>query len=86
MKKPQIKRWALSPHSVKRMEERNISLAEISEIIEHPDVLMRQGPKWLLAKYFQHRSDNMIAAVLLEREEKNLWLVITVMIQFEKRP
>jgi hypothetical protein len=82
---PKIKKWVLSPHAVLRMEERHISLAEISSLISNPDLTLPQGPKWIFAKALPGRSDNLIAAVLLERQESALWVVVTVMVRFEKR-
>ena len=67
------------------MEERNIKLEEIALLISTPDIVLPQGPKWILAKSFPDRRDNLVAAVLLERQEKDLWIVITVMVRFEKR-
>jgi hypothetical protein len=67
------------------MEERHLSLAEISQLISDPDLTLPQGPKWIFAKALPNRSDNLVAAVLLERQEKALWVVVTVMVRFEKR-
>jgi hypothetical protein len=85
MKAPKITKWVLTPHAVARMEERSILLSELTEIISSPDFVVTQGPKWILAKKFNSRTDNLIAAVLLERQEKNLWLVITVMVRFDQK-
>jgi len=65
------------------MEERHISLAKISLLIADPDLRIAQGPKWIFAKALPDRSDNLVAAVLLERQEKSLWVVVTVMARFE---
>lgn len=83
--RPEISKWVLSPHAVLRMEERGITLAELTELIEHPDARISQGPKWIFAKAFRGRSDNKIAAVLLERRERNLWVVVTVMVRFAEK-
>ncbi|HLQ78512.1 MAG TPA: DUF4258 domain-containing protein [Terriglobia bacterium] len=80
---PKITKWVLSPHAVSRMEERHISLAKISLLIADPDLRIAQGPKWIFAKALPDRSDNLVAAVLLERQEKSLWVVVTVMARFE---
>ena len=85
VKKPVIKNWVLSPHAVKRMEERKISLAELQTVLSQPDLIIPQGPKWIFAKRLPARRDNLIAAVLLQKKEKDLWLVISVLIRFEKR-
>ncbi|MBI3534755.1 MAG: DUF4258 domain-containing protein [Deltaproteobacteria bacterium] len=80
-----IKKWLLLPHAVQRMEERRISLEEVNQIISEPDSINFQGPKIILSKYFKIRNDNLIAAVLIEKKEKDLWPVITVMVHFEER-
>ena len=67
------------------MMERLITTEELTQILDKPDVSVEQGSKWILAKEFPNRNDNLIAAVVVEREDKNLWVVITVMVQFEKR-
>jgi len=87
VKKPVIKNWVLSPPppAVKRMEERKISLAELQTVLSQPDLIIPQGPKWIFAKRLLPRRDNLIAAVLLQKKEKDLWLVISVLIRFEKR-
>ena len=85
VKKPVIKNWVLSPHAVKRMEERKISLAELQTVLSQPDLIIPQGPKWIFAKRLLPRRDNLIAAVLLQKKEKDLWLVISVLIRFEKK-
>jgi hypothetical protein len=80
-----IKKWALTPHAVERLEERKISLKELKSILKSPDEILPQGPKFILIKTFQHRDDNCVAVVVIEKEGKNLWLVITVLINFQKR-
>ncbi len=85
-RKPKIEKWVFSPHAVLRMEERGISITEIETILTHPDFITEQGPKWVFAKKFEYRSDNNIAAVIIEKtKEKNLWVVITVMVKFQKK-
>jgi len=83
--KPKIEKWVLSPHAVSRMVERKITTAEIEETIRKPDWALQQGPKWILAKHFPERSDNLLAAVVLQKEEANLWIVLTLMVHFEVR-
>lgn len=85
MTKPVVKKWVLSPHAVKRMTERQISVDEVQLLIESPDFVIAQGPKWVFAKSFFEREDNLIAAVLLEKKDKELWIVITVMINFQEK-
>ena len=74
--------WVLSPHALKRVQERRISADELAEVIQSPDITVPQGPKWIFAKAISGRSDNKIAAVLLEKKEQGLWVVLTVMVQF----
>ncbi len=67
------------------MAERKITVAQIENTIRNPDWAQQQGPKWILAKHFKDRRDNLLAAVVLEKEDKNLWIVLTIMVQFEIR-
>lgn len=83
--KPKIEKWVLSPHAAFRMAERKIAALEIEEIIRNPDWALPQGPKWILAKHFKHRKDNFLAAVILQKEEASLWIVLTIMVHFEVR-
>jgi hypothetical protein len=83
MRPPKIEKWVLTPHAVERMEERHITLAEVREILSDPEECMSQGPKWILAKSFRGRTDNLIAAVALERKDRNLWVNVTLMVRFE---
>ncbi len=85
MKPPKINRWVLSSHALTRIEERHVTAAELAKMIENPDITIEQGPKWIFAKHFSHRKDNCIAAVLLEREDENLWVIVTVMVHFQKK-
>ncbi|MGK5083344.1 DUF4258 domain-containing protein [Bdellovibrionota bacterium FG-1] len=85
MEGPKISRWVLSLHALERIQERKISAADLAEVIESPDLELPQGPKWILGKTFKHRDDNLVAAVLLERKEQELWVVLTVMVHFEKK-
>ncbi len=68
MSKPVIKKWVFSPHPAAHMIERSVTVEAIQQLIEAPDFVIAQGPKWLLAKKFNSRHDNLIAAVLLERK------------------
>ena len=79
-----IKTFVLSPHSADRMRERNISSTELREVLDHPDSVIEQGPKWIFAKSIEGRSDNKIAAVVIEKKE-GLWVVITILVRFEVR-
>ncbi len=80
-----IKKWALTPHAVERIEERKISLKELESILKNPDEIIPQGSKFILMKLFVHRNDNCLAVVVVEKEGRDLWLVITVLINFQKR-
>jgi hypothetical protein len=83
-KKVKIKQWFLSPHAAERLQEREISIEELSLILSDPDQITEQGPKYIFSKNFEYRKDNMLAAVVLEKRE-GLWLVITIMINFAKK-
>ncbi len=84
MDKPEIKNWVFTPHAVQRTIERNVSIIDVQEILEQPDLVKAQGAKFILAKKITGRSDNMIACVVLERQENDLWIVITVMHNFKE--
>ena len=85
MDKLEIKNWVLTPHAVQRLEERKVSITEIDNILKNPDLIKAQGPKYILAKKVSGRTDNMIACVVLERKTDDLWVVITIMHNFEER-
>jgi hypothetical protein len=85
MKAPKITQWVLTPHALKRIQERKISAEELAQLIADPDVEISQGPKWIFGKSFPKRNDNLVAAVLLERKEQGLWVVLTVMVHFEEK-
>jgi len=80
-----IKKWVLTPHAVERIIERRISLIDLEILINKPDQIINQGPKFILVKKFPGRNDNNIAAVVLEKKGDDLWLVITIMINFQKK-
>ena len=67
------------------MAERKVTVVEIEKTIRDPDWSAQQGPKWILAKHFEERKDNLLAALVLEKEETNLWVVLTVLVHFEVR-
>lgn len=83
--KLKIKKWALTPHAVERIEERKITLKELESILKDPDDVIAQGPKFILIKTFIHRNDNCVGVVVIEKEGNGLWLVITVLVNFQKR-
>jgi hypothetical protein len=80
------KKWALTPHAAERVIERKISIDDLEAVINSPEDEIFQGPKLILTKTFKQRSDNKIAAVVLEKKGENLWLVLTVMVNFQKKP
>lgn len=80
-----IKRWVLTPHSVERILNRKISIEEMESLIKNPDQIIAQGPKFILSKRFTKRKDNNVAAVVIERKGEDLWVVITVMVNFQKK-
>jgi hypothetical protein len=82
---PSISKWVCTPHALQRITERKISSIELDDVIKHPDLSIPQGPKWILAKSIKHRNDNKIAAVLIEKRGHELWVVLTVMVNFEKK-
>jgi hypothetical protein len=82
---PKVKKWVCSPHALQRILERKITVEELNAVIQSPDTILSQGPKWIYARTIEGRNDNKIAAVLLERKENGLWVVLTVMVNFEKR-
>jgi hypothetical protein len=49
-KTPKIEFWVLSPHAMARMNERRVTLVELSEIIESPDFRIPQGSNGFLEK------------------------------------
>lgn len=72
-----------SSHSVDRMVQRNISTKEVEIIISEPDGKIKQSQdKYIFYKKLKGRKDNLIAAVTVTRS-KNVFEVITVMINFE---
>jgi hypothetical protein len=72
-------------HAAKRMMERNMPVEVVRDLIQEPDFVVAQGPKWVFAKSFPNRPDNSVAAVLVERKEKDLWVVLTVMINYSHK-
>lgn len=80
-----IKKWVLTPHAAEKIIERGISVQELDAVVKNPDTIIDQGPKLILTKRFQSRKDNNVAAVLLEKKDKDLWVVITVMVNFQKK-
>ncbi len=83
-KQIKITKWVLTPHAAERLLERKISIAELETLLTSPGEIVQQGPKYLLVAHFPKRSDNKLAAVVLEKKG-DLWLVITILINFEIR-
>jgi len=78
-----IKKWALTPHAAQRVFERKISLQGLAALMNSPEEIISQGSKVILTKTFSNRRDNKIAAVVVEKQGDDLWLVITVMVNFQ---
>jgi len=78
-----IKKWALTPHAAERLLERKITIYQLSLLLHDPEKIIHQGPKFILIRHFPNRKDNKLAAVVLEKHGENLWLVITLLINFE---
>ena len=83
--RPKIGKWVLSPHATTRMIERHITTTELDHILHLPDWVIPQGPKWILAKHFKAREDNLIAAVVLQKGGAELWIVLTILVHFERK-
>lgn len=83
--KLKINRWVLTPHAVDKILDRKISMQELEQLMLNPDQVIEQGPKYILVKKFLKRKDNNIAAVILEKKGKDLWVVITVMVNFQAK-
>jgi hypothetical protein len=80
-----IKSWVLTPHAVERVLARKISMEELGSLIQEPDQIIPQGPKFILVRRFPRRKDNNVAAILIEKKGEGLWVVITVMVNFQKK-
>ncbi len=83
--KVKIEKWVLTPHAVERILDRKISMQELEQLMTNFDEIIAQGPKYLLIKRFRDRKDNNIAAVIIEKKGEDLWVVITVMVNFQKK-
>jgi len=70
-------------HAVSRMFERGISPEEVESILLKPDGKIEQSQdKAILYKSIRGRKDNNIAIVVV-KDEKSFFTVVTVMINFE---
>lgn len=76
----------LHPHAVERMQERNLTVAEVTAVVESPDGTIRQTKdKKILFKRLKSRADNLIAAVVVEYFADSTLEIVTVMVNFEVR-
>ena len=72
-----------SSHAVERMIQRNITTNDVALLITDPDGTIKQSrDKIIFYRRIKHRKDNLIAAVTVVRK-KNIYEVITVMVNFE---
>ena len=72
-------------HAVERMVERKIYPLQVREMLTKPDDKIRQSrDKWIYYKKFEKRTDNDLAAVVVEVTAQRID-VITVMVNFEAR-
>ena len=71
-----------SPHAVDRMIQRQISTAEVEDVLAKPDGLIKQSQdKLIVYKKVNARTDNSLAVVAVEQDGN--FEVITVMVNFE---
>ena len=71
-----------SPHAVDRMIQRQISTAEVEDVLAKPDGLIKQSQdKLIVYKKVNTRTDNSLAIVAVEQNGN--FEVITVMVNFE---
>lgn len=77
-----IEQWVLSHHAKTRQIERKISDKEVERLLMSFDVCLRQGAKYILVKHFEGRDDNSMAVVIASGE-KNIWVILTVMVNFQ---
>ncbi|KYG66456.1 hypothetical protein AZI86_05265 [Bdellovibrio bacteriovorus] len=60
-------------------------MEELELLILSPEEVIAQGPKFLLVKKLKGRKDNNVAAVIIEKKGQDLWVVIPVMVKFQKK-
>jgi hypothetical protein len=71
-----------SPHAVDRMIQRQISTAEVEDVLAKPDGLIKQSQdKVIFYKKINTRTDNALAVVAVEQDGN--FEVVTVMVNFE---
>ena len=74
------------PHAVQRMQERSISVDEVIQTITQPEGRIPQSKdKTIFYKTLKGRSDNLVAAVVVEKQPGDIWEVLTVLVNFEVR-
>ena len=72
-----------SSHAVERMIQRNITTQDVELLITDPDGTIKQSrDKIIFYRKNEHRKDNLMAAVIVLKT-KNIFEVITVMVNFE---
>lgn len=68
------------------MQERRITVAEVEVIVNAPDGRIRQTKdKAILYKRLDKRSDNLVAAVVVEKLPGDVTEIVTVLVNFEVR-
>ena len=72
-----------SSHAVERMIQRNITTQDVELLITDPDGTIKQSrDKIIFYRKIEHRKDNLMAAVTVLKT-RNVYEVITVMVNFE---
>jgi hypothetical protein len=72
-----------SSHAVDRMIQRNITTQDVELLITDPDGTIKQSrDKIIFYRKIAHRKDNLMAAVTVLKT-RNIYEVITVMVNFE---
>lgn len=72
------------PHAVERMQERKLTVDEIDAVVVAPDGRIRQSKdKSILYKELKHRTDNLVAAVVVESIPGDIIEIVTVLVNFE---
>lgn len=70
-------------HAVERMQSRAISVEIVHAILKQPEGKIRQSAdKWILYKKIRGRNDNMVAVVVVFKNDRPVEIV-TVMNYFE---
>lgn len=72
-----------SSHAVERMQQRNLSIQDVEDIIFKSEGKLKQSKdKLIYYKKLKGRKDNLVAAVVVEKNP-NFMEVVTVMVNFE---